>query len=261
MTVRETMEIRNAQRKPERAYTSVMSLMDTMARKGLLKRRIRGLIRPHHDVADVGCGVGKSLPILGPLCRRLFAIDLSAELLQEARRMGARAGLQQVSYLKRDLAVAGARLPKVDVAICVNMLITHSLRDRLAILRNLARLLKPGGALFLVVPSLESVLYANARLVEWNLKSGLSPEDALKEGFGRDRVKLADVLRQGLFDAGGLPTKHFLREELETAFSGFGFVPGKVDNVEYPWTMEFAEPPGWMAEPYPWDWAVVLRKE
>ena len=29
-----------------------------------------------------------------------------------------------------------------------------------------------------------------------------------------------------------------------------------VRKIAYPWTTEFAEPPRWMREPYPWDWLV-----
>ncbi len=42
LIVREVMEILNKQRQSKRAYTSVMSLMDTMAKKGLLDREPRG---------------------------------------------------------------------------------------------------------------------------------------------------------------------------------------------------------------------------
>ena len=42
LTVREVMEDLNRRRNPERAYTSVMSLMDTMAKKGLLEREPKG---------------------------------------------------------------------------------------------------------------------------------------------------------------------------------------------------------------------------
>ena len=39
-----------------------------------------------------------------------------------------------------------------------------------------------------------------------------------------------------------------------------GFEMLAVEKVEYEWTTEFADPPQWLGEPYPWDWLLVCRK-
>jgi len=58
----------------------------------------------------------------------------------------------------------------------------------------------------------------------------------------------------------GVPTKHYLKEELTIYLSDFGLKVLSVDKVEYAWNTEFIEPPKWMNEPYPWDWLVICRK-
>jgi hypothetical protein len=33
-----------------------------------------------------------------------------------------------------------------------------------------------------------------------------------------------------------------------------------IEKVEYDWSTEFADPPRWMKDPYPWDWLVLSKK-
>jgi hypothetical protein len=64
----------------------------------------------------------------------------------------------------------------------------------------------------------------------------------------------------GLLAIDGVPTKHWLREELEVALRAAGFAVEAVDKVEYDWSTEFSDPPKWLKAPYPWDWAVAARR-
>ena len=61
-------------------------------------------------------------------------------------------------------------------------------------------------------------------------------------------------------DIDGVPTKHFLREELEAALDARGFKVEAIEKLEYGWNTEFEAPPRWMKEPYPWDWFVTARR-
>ena len=112
----------------------------------------------------------------------------------------------------------------------------------------------------LVVPSLESALYANARLVEWNLRSGVSPAQSVIEGFRDVEPGGAEVARGGVLYAGDLKMKHFIKEELTTVADGLDLVPVSMEKLEYDWETEFEDPPKWMKDPFPWDWLVVFRK-
>jgi hypothetical protein len=128
---------------------------------------------------------------------------------------------------------------------------------RTGILKRLAGMLKPGGGLMLLVPSLESSLYAHARRLEWlkrASKARVPPSTTLTGSGGRDILK-------GVLGIDGVPTKHWLREELTVALAALGFEEIAVDKVEYGWNTEFHKPPRWMKEPYPWDLLAVGRRK
>ncbi len=115
-----------------------------------------------------------------------------------------------------------------------------------------------GSTLFLV-PSLESALFCNQRLVEWNRRLGFDPDDALESGIPPTR-KGARELLQGLIRIERVPTKHYLREEAFVLLEAAGFRVVSVERVEYGWDTEFEKPPRWMGRPGPWDWLLVSRK-
>ena len=123
-----------------------------------------------------------------------------------------------------------------------------------------AAAVRPGGRIALVVPSLESALLARHRLVEWNLRSGVTPSKALTDGFDDSDPDARSIARGGLMDAGGLPTKHYLREEIESTAARYGLAAASFEKIEYRWSTEFAKPPRWMRAPYPWDWLALLVK-
>jgi hypothetical protein len=88
----------------------------------------------------------------------------------------------------------------------------------------------------------------------------MTPANAVRAGFGAPHQADVCQLRQGVLDADGVPTKHFLREELTAALQSRGFRILQVEKLEYAWTTEFDSPPDWMQSPYPWDWLVLAAK-
>jgi hypothetical protein len=72
---------------------------------------------------------------------------------------------------------------------------------------------------------------------------------------------LDNQARQGILLIDGVPTKHYLKEELELWLKGVGLTVEKTLKLEYPWDTEFENPPKSMQEPYPWDWLVVARRD
>ena len=206
---------------------------------------------------DFGCGVGKFLPILAENFRHVYAIDISEKLLSQARDNCK--DLDNVSYWKKDLSQARVKLEKIDFALSVSVMIMTCGKKRTAILDAISRHLRKEALFVLVVPSLESALYADFWLVQWNLKAGLTGAEAIWElGDGNNGENCS--LRQGIVDIDDVPTKHYLKEELEALFERRPFDILSIEKVEYPWRTEFDHPPRWMNEPYPWDWLVVLKK-
>ena len=223
---------------------------------GVIRAAVEQFANRGAVAGDFGCGVGKFLPMLAEEFRYVYAFDISATCLEQAQEKCAE--LENVSIAQCDLARPRLRLEEVDFALSVNVLIMPERQVRRGILRTIERHVREGGHFVLVVPSLESALYSDFRLVQWNLRSGLDYDEAVWElGEGANKNS---TWREGLVAINGVATKHYLREELEAIFARSRFELLNFEKVEYSWKTEFEKPPGWMGEPYPWDWMVVLKK-
>lgn len=111
--------------------------------------------------------------------------------------------------------------------VCANVLITPHRATRSSILRNIHHHLTRGGHLMLVVPSTESSLYADQRLVQWYRCEGRSAANAWREGIAATAASAADLL-DGIIKIEGVPTKHYLREEAVLMLESAGFEPVSV---------------------------------
>ncbi len=226
---------------------------------GVIRRRLDELADPRAVAIDFGCGVGHYLPLLAHRFRAVHGVDFAESLLEQARSRCE--GLANVSLQRADLASGRARIaaPQARVAVCTNVLISHDPKLRRGILQTIHRHLARGGRLLLLVPSLESVLLANARLVEWNRRLGFDEDEALASGIP-PTARSARELLQGLVRLEGVPTRHYLREEVVAVLDDAGFTVTSCDKIEYGWETEFDKPPHWMKPPGPWDWLLVARR-
>jgi 2-polyprenyl-3-methyl-5-hydroxy-6-metoxy-1,4-benzoquinol methylase len=203
---------------------------------------------------DLGCGVGKYLPVLARRFSSVHGTDLSDECVRQARV--ACGSLKNVTIHQGDLSAATRVTGSVDFVLCTNVLIMASDKMRAGILKRLSATLKPGGSLLLLVPSLESSLYAHVRRAEWlrrSPKSRIAASTTLTGAGGRD-------VFSGILAIDGVRTKHWLKEELMTTLSSYGFKVEAVDKAEYDWKTEFLKPPQWMKDPYPWDWVAAATR-
>ena len=190
-------------------------------RAALVADRVRRYGRPDRTATDVGCGIGHFLPLL---------------------------------------AANFARVLAADFALCVNVAIAPDLAVRHRLLDVVARHLRPGGHLVLVVPALESILLTDFRLIQWNLRDGQAPGRAAGAGYRAFRSVRRPRLHEGVVPIAGVATKHYLRDEIAALLAARGLRPLEFEKIEYPWTSEFTDPPRWMQAPYPWDWLCVARK-
>jgi SAM-dependent methyltransferase len=229
------------------------SLADT---SGVIRRRLDELANPRAVAADFGCGVGHYLPLLAKRFQAVHGIDFADSLLDQARERVR--CFENVSLHRANLASGRAKLalPKLKVGVCANVLISEDAALRQGVLRTIHRHLAPAGRLLLVVPSLESALFANQRLVEWNRRLGWSEAESIASGMTASR----DLLR-GLVRLQKVATKHYLREEATVLLEEAHFAVSSCDKVEYGWDTEFDEPPRWMKQPGPWDWLFVARRK
>lgn len=228
-------------------------------RQGLVLSRIKKYSCPDGKASDLGCGIGNFLPALSSMFRDVTAIDVSPKCI--ARAQSRFKELVNVSYRTVDLAKGRVSLPKVDLSLCVNSIITPSLTQRNRMLDLACRHIRPGGHLIIVVPSLESVFLTDCRRIEWNLKRGMSPGNAVRAGFCTHMQRDYPGLRQGIIKIDDVDTKHFLEEELILLLENRGMGVLEIEKIRYSWKTEFERPPRWMKEPFPWDWLCVAGKK
>ncbi len=226
-------------------------------RQGLIKQRLHILASKKKSVADVGCGIGHFLPLLSGLYDKVYANDISKELLKRAVSVHGHRG--NIDFLAGDIAAVFKKIPKVDCIVSVNSLISSCMAVRDRMMSAISKRLKPGGHLILVVPSLESALLVDVRFTQWKKKRGFGAAKALRSVYPL-KPAADNLARQGIFPIDGVATKHYLQEELRVLLSDHRMRLKEISKIEYPWDSEFEHPPQWMRVPYPWDWFVIAQR-
>ena len=111
----------------------------------------------------------------------------------------------------------------------------------------------------IIVPSTDSMLYAAWRMIDWYRKEKVDVADIPASELGYFSGSKRDLL-QGIIRIDGVPTKHYSGSELQVLMDRAGLSLLKLEQLNYDWNSEFAEPPHWMQGPYPWDWLVVCQR-
>ena len=183
----------------------------------------------------------------------MYAIDISKENLEIAKKLYPE--FLNVDYRRVDMSAANAKMPLCDVGVCINAILTDSLKKRNAFFANLKKCIKKNGYLVLVIPSLESSMLASIIRQRWDPdKDAIGVIKKNKSGF-----QLKNIL-QGNAEIDSVPTKHYLKEELQLLLANEGFKAEDFGKIEYEWDTEFLVPPKWLKQPKPWDWMVVAKK-
>jgi SAM-dependent methyltransferase len=118
---------------------------------------------------DVGCGTGELARLLAARCRHVTGLDLSPNMVAEARRRSD--GVDNVEYAVGDVMTAPLPTGAFDVVASVAML--HHLPLELVLVR-LRDLLRPGGLLLVLdlrateLPADLAAVVVNASLRRWH---------------------------------------------------------------------------------------------
>jgi SAM-dependent methyltransferase len=208
-----------------------------------------------HVAIDLGCGIGKAFPFLSPAFKKVYAVDISDKCLDIA----ANDAYSNIEFQKVDLSDPDLKLPQADFGFCCNVLLLPDLEKNMTMISNAHKSLKKNAGALFVIPSLDSILFYAWRLIEWNKKEGVSPSEIPDSEFSYFSGTKRDIF-QGLIKIDGVTTKHYSHPEIEVIFREAGFRIINIARIEYEWTTEFAAPPKWLKDPYPWDWLVEVQK-
>jgi 2-polyprenyl-3-methyl-5-hydroxy-6-metoxy-1,4-benzoquinol methylase len=230
-------------------------------KSGKIVKAILSFASPNKSVIDIGCAVGKWMPVLAPVFGKVHAIDISNNNLKIAAKKYPQ--YTNITYERVDMSATSLKtatnlnVKKYDSAICINAILTSSLKKRNLFFKHMASFIKKGGDLVLVVPSLESKLFSHIIANKYNV------DDAKKDKAptGKKAISQIRFIKEGVTDIDDVPTKHFLKEELELLLNIAGFTVEKIEKINYNWSTEFHKPPSWLKNPQPWDWMVKAKKK
>ena len=129
------------------------------------------------SVADVGTGTGFVAAGIAPRVARVLAVDNSPAMLGVARKNLAELGISNVELLEGDVTALPLESGSVDAAFA-NMVLHHA-EDPAAMLREMARVVRPGG----VVAIVDEVEHPFAWMREEHADVWLGFEKEQVEGF------------------------------------------------------------------------------
>ena len=173
--------VRDAYRRWAGVYDEVFGAVSAAGRRRAVAA-VNGL--PGARVLEVGVGTGLALPRYAPE-KRVVGIDLSREMLQQARKRVRRERLRNVvGLVEMDAEAMAFRDASFDIAVA--MFTATVVPDARKLLREMRRVVRPGGELLFVNH------FAAERGVRWWAERTLAPLSRVL-GWHPD-VSLGDLL-------------------------------------------------------------------
>lgn len=150
-------------------------------------------LRPGMMVLDAGCGDGKTTEVLAKKCE-VVGCDFSREALVSLRSQRDKENI--VNLVECNIAVLPFEREKFDAISCIHTLSHMPEKDRTRAAQELARVLKPGGHLFI-------------------------------EGFGRSDLRYGkgqEIEDSSFLRGNGILTHYFQEGEMPALFDGMEIV-------------------------------------
>ncbi len=113
-------------------------------------------LEPGHVVLDLGCGKGFQTQILARSCARVIGLDVASSKIAEAHRFLRHSCVEhKVDFLAGRVEAAG--LPGASLDRILSFCVLEHIPNLDEVLRELLRLLKPGGELHVSVDALANI--------------------------------------------------------------------------------------------------------
>jgi len=141
----DTASIQEAYRRWAGVYDTAFGLISAAARRRALAA-VNQL--PGRTVLEVGVGTGLALPHYNA-DKRVTGIDLSTEMLNQARRRVARLGLHTVQALQ-EMDAEATEFPDASFDTAVAMFVASVVPNPRRLLAEMRRVVKPGGNILFV---------------------------------------------------------------------------------------------------------------
>ena len=109
-----------------------------------------GYLKPEDRVLEIGCGTGTTALHHAPKAGHILATDISAKMIDIAREKAATAGVSNVDFEVSSIDDLDSSPDQFDVILAHSIL--HLIEDVPRTLRQLRRMLKPGGLLIQSTP-------------------------------------------------------------------------------------------------------------
>ncbi|MFN3875240.1 MAG: class I SAM-dependent methyltransferase, partial [Flavobacteriales bacterium] len=111
--------------------------------KGIISGWVESLAAPGAEATDLGCGVGRTLPLVAECYSKVYAVDVSRQCLEVAAK--ANAGRTNIVYVHADASVDRGSYPATDVVLCINTWLSAALEVREGLIDRTCRSVKKGG--------------------------------------------------------------------------------------------------------------------
>ena len=141
------------------------------------------------DVLDVGCGEGWLVRRLASAGARAVGLDPLASALERARREGSSG--PPARYVEGAAQALAFPSGSFDLVVFFNSFHHVPVESMDAALAEAARVLRPGGALYVQEPLAEGAFFELTRLVEDETRVRAAAQDALRRAAERQFVELA----------------------------------------------------------------------
>ncbi|ADN50191.1 methyltransferase domain-containing protein [Vulcanisaeta distributa] len=130
-------------------------------------------------IADLGCGEGYYCNFFKDYASRLYCVDIDETAIEEVRRRFSNYG--NITMLNEDITRTSIPSGSVDLAFMSNVF--HDIEDKDAAVREVGRILKPGGRLLIIEFKKDVIFGPPFKLSPEEVEHYFSKEGFVREGY------------------------------------------------------------------------------